>query len=69
MHMPIVINGQTFYRTTEICHMTGISRTTLFRWLKAGVINNPQRDRRGWRIYNQSDLSIINKEINRIDGG
>ena len=67
--MPIAINGQSFYRTAEICHMTGISRTTLFRWLKTGVINNPQRDRRGWRIYNESDLSIINEEINRIDGG
>jgi len=65
--MPIVISGQTYYRTAEICHMTGISRTTLFRWHKAGVISDPQRDRRGWRIYNQSDLSTINEEVNRID--
>lgn len=36
--MPVTINSQTYYRTTEVCRMVGISRNTLFRWLKEGSL-------------------------------
>ncbi len=65
--MPIVINKKTYFRTAEVCKKTGISRATLLRWLKAGIIKNPQRDRRGWRVFSESELASINKEINQID--
>ena len=46
--MPVVIDGQTFYRTNEVCHMVGISRSTLFRWLKENPAIQPtSRDWRG----------------------
>jgi len=60
------INGDIFHRTTEVCQKTGISRATLLRWLKNGVIEEPLRDRRGWRLFTTDDLSSIQVETNRI---
>jgi len=65
--MPIQINGQTYYRTSEACMKTGISRATLFRWLKAGVLKKSYRDRRGWRLFTEDDLNKIQAEANRVE--
>jgi excisionase family DNA binding protein len=65
--VPLRINGRTYYRTAEVCARTSISRATLFRWLKAGVLPQCQRDRRGWRLYTAEDLSRIREEANRIE--
>ena len=65
--MPIEINGQTYYRTSEACAKTGVSRATLFRWLKAGILKKSYRDRRGWRIFTEDDLSKIQAEARRIE--
>lgn len=66
--MPVMINGQTYYRTAEICQKAGISRTTFFRWLKEGVLEDiERRDRRGWRLFTEDDLSKIQAEAGRIE--
>ena len=65
--MPIEINGQTYYRTLEACMKTGISRATLFRWLKTSVLKNSYRDRRGWRLFTEDDLNTIRAEVNRVE--
>jgi len=65
--MPIEINTQTYYRTSEACMKTGISRATLFRWLKAGILNKSYRDRRGWRLFTEDDLNKIQAEANRVE--
>ena len=49
--MSIEIEGQVYYRTSEACKKIGVSRATLFRWLKAGVLDQHRKDRRGWRIF------------------
>ena len=64
--MPIEINGKTYYRTAEVCAKAGISRATLFRWLKAGVLKKTYRDRRGWRMFTESDLDIMRAEAQMI---
>jgi len=64
--MPIEISGQKYYRTSEACAKTGVSRATLFRWLKAGILEEPYRDRRGWRIFTEDNLSKIQAEAMRI---
>ena len=64
--MPIEINGQTYYRTSETCMKTGISRATLFRWLKASVLKKSYRDRRGWRLFTEDDLNKIQAEANTV---
>ena len=65
--MPIEIDGQTYYRTSESCKKTGISRATLFRWLKAGILEKRYKDRRGWRIFTEEDLDKIRVEAKRIE--
>ncbi len=64
--MTIEIGGQRYYRTGEACQKTGISRATLFRWLKMGVLKKTYKDRRGWRIFTIEDLNIIQAEARRI---
>ena len=65
--MPIEINNRTYYRTSEACIKTGISRATLFRWLKAGLLKKSYRDRRGWRLFTEDDLNRIQAEANRVE--
>ena len=65
--MPIEINNHTYYRTSEACIKTGISRATLFRWLKAGLLKKSYRDRRGWRLLTEDDLNRIQAEANRVE--
>jgi len=68
--MAIRINGQTYYRTSEACRRAGISRATLFRWLRAGIIEDVMpRDRKGWRLFTQDDINRIKSEATRVSRG
>jgi len=65
--MPTTINGQTYYRTAEVCRMAGISRNTLFRWLREGVFTGVERrDYRGWRLFTQGQVDAINDRVTRV---
>jgi len=65
--MPVTLSGRKYYRTVEVCRMVGISRTTLFRWLTEGIFNEPEhRDRRGWRLFTEDEVSRMEAEANRI---
>ena len=65
--MSVILGGRKYFRTTEVCRVVGISRTTLFRWLTAGVFNEPvNRDRRGWRLFTEEEVNQIETEANRI---
>ncbi len=66
--MPIIIDGQTYYRTREACGLTGIGRSTLLRWLKRGIIRGAShRDRRGWRLFTEADIRRILEEVNMVN--
>ena len=65
--MPINIDNRTFYRTSEVCHKAGISRSTLLRWLKEGYLDiNDFRDRRSWRLFTEADVQNLVCEANRV---
>jgi len=65
--MPVIVNGQTYYRTAEVCRTVGVSRTTFFRWLKEGILREAgHRDRRGWRLFTEDELNRFEAEANRI---
>jgi predicted site-specific integrase-resolvase len=65
--MPVIINDQTYYRTAEICRMVGISRNTLFRWLKEGIFSDVEyRDWRGWRLFTATQLETIRTKTTHI---
>ena len=65
--MPVKIDGQPFYTTSETCEKVGISRATLSRWLKEGLLQKLYKDRRGWRIFTEDDLNKIQAETRRIE--
>jgi DNA-binding transcriptional MerR regulator len=46
---------------SEVASIIGISTKTLARWEKMGKIKKPRRDWRGWRVYEDGDLSDIKK--------
>lgn len=65
--MPIKVGGQTYYRTSEAARLAGISRSTLIRWLEAGIIDSIQRrDRRGWRLFADADIKKLEEEATKM---
>lgn len=65
--MPTTINGETYYRTDEVCRIVGISRNTFFRWVREGLfVDVEYRDRRGWRLFTNGDLDRLKAEVNKI---
>lgn len=65
--MPIVIEGRTYYRTAEVCQLAGISRSTIFRWLREGSFTDVEKvDRRGWRLFSEYDLVRLKAEVNQV---
>jgi len=65
--MPVVIDEKTYYRTAEVCRRIGISRNTLFRWLKEGAVSDVEyRDCRGWRLFTAAQLETIKAKTNHV---
>ncbi|MFU8796193.1 MAG: MerR family transcriptional regulator [Dehalococcoidia bacterium] len=65
--MPVVVNDQTYYRTAEVCRIAGISRSTLFRWLREGIVSDIAfRDWRGWRLFTTDQVEAIRMKTNYV---
>jgi predicted site-specific integrase-resolvase len=65
--MPVVINDETYYRTAEVCRAVGISRNTLFRWLKEGIFSDVEyRDWRGWRLFTPAQMDIMRARTSQV---
>ena len=63
--MPLTLNGEEFYRTSEACAMARISRTTFLRWVREGIFPDVEhRDRRSWRLFTGNDLARL--KVDRI---
>jgi len=57
------------YKTSEICSRFDISRATLFRWESDGLLLGVDRDWRGWRVYNETNLRAIEKIMKNKSAG
>jgi predicted site-specific integrase-resolvase len=65
--MPLEIGDKTFYRTSEALKRAGISRATFFRWIREGIIEDvSHRDKRGWRLFTEEDITRIRNEAQAI---
>ena len=65
--MPVKINNKKYYRTSEVCQIARISRSTLLRWLKEDNLDIPDyRDRRSWRLFTEHDVKMLVSEANKI---
>ena len=65
--MQVIVKGETYYRTSEVCAIVGVSRSTLLRWLRDGILRDVPRDRRGWRLFAEADVSHLKAEADRIE--
>lgn len=45
--------------TFAVANLVGVHKDTLLRWLRAGQIPEPKRDRRGWRVFSQVEANAI----------
>lgn len=55
------------YKTQEICGKFDISKATLYKWEREGLITNVGRDWRNWRIYTVKNITEIKKIIKSRD--
>lgn len=44
---------------TEVAKILGVTPKTITRWEKTGKVKKSKRDWRGWRVYEEDDLSHI----------
>jgi excisionase family DNA binding protein len=45
--------------TVEAAKRIGVSKSTLLRWLDEGLVDDVQRDWRGWRIWHSQDIERV----------
>jgi predicted site-specific integrase-resolvase len=65
--MSVLLNNQTYYRTSDACEMAGTSRSTLLRWIRVGILKDTSfRDRKGWRLFTTTDIQRIKDEVNKV---
>lgn len=66
--MPVEISGKTYFRSAEVSNMTGVSKSTIHRWLNDGVIPQARfRDRNGWILFTEDDIGRIQTEARIIE--
>lgn len=53
----------TTYSTEEAAEAAGISKSTLLRWIKQGVVADVRRDRNNWRVFTPKDVLRIKKVV------
>ncbi|NGZ61140.1 MAG: hypothetical protein CV081_11660 [Nitrospira sp. LK265] len=51
------------FKANQVCELFDISKATLFRWEREGVIAQPDRDWRNWRLYTRKNVDEIEKVI------
>ena len=65
--MPVNISGKTFYLMHEALNETGISRSTLLRWIKEKKIEDTKyRDGNGWRLFTQQEIDKIKRKSRTV---
>lgn len=47
------------FSTAEVAKLAGVHKDTLLRWLRAGVVAEPSRDRHGWRSFTSIEAKLV----------
>ncbi len=58
-----IYKGDEGIKANQVCQLFDISKATLFRWEREGVIARPARDWRNWRLYTPKNVDEIEKVI------
>lgn len=52
---------QKIYRPADVCELFNISKSTLLRWEREGLVPNPERNQLGERQYTRQQVDYIAK--------
>lgn len=55
-----------YYTVKKVAEIVGVSRDTILRWERIGLIKRAKRDFRNWRIYTQDDVDQILAMVNSV---
>lgn len=62
-----MVNDNRYYTMHEVCSRLGVSKSTLFRWIKKDPDFDAQyRDRNGWRLYSEDEIERLDEAYNRL---
>ena len=64
----LLLRGVEFYTTEEIAEVAGVSRVTVWRWRKAGLIPQGLRYRGRERLYTLGEAEAIYQHAHRLEG-
>ncbi|MBM4134827.1 MAG: MerR family transcriptional regulator [Nitrospira sp.] len=67
--MIVQANSKKRFKTIEVCKLFDVSRATLFRWEREGLISDPPRDWRNWRVYTDQNIKEIKQIIQSRNHG
>lgn len=54
--------------TAEVATLAGVHKDTLLRWLRAGAVTEPARDRNGWRSFTHEDARRVAQYASSPEG-
>ena len=59
MYITYMPTTQRYLSTAEVASRVRVHKDTLLRWLRTGLVQEPQRDRRGWRHFTIAEAEAI----------
>jgi site-specific DNA-methyltransferase (cytosine-N4-specific) len=57
------------FSTAEVAERAGVHKDTLLRWLRAGDVAEPKRDRHGWRVFTPREAGAVVSYATAPQGG
>lgn len=51
--------GRDKFSTAEVARLAGVHRDTLLRWLRNGLVQEPSRNRHGWRTFSEGEARAV----------
>lgn len=61
--MRAILVKMKYLTTLEVAHELRVSKQTLLNWLYAGKIPEPPRNKKGYRLWSPSRISLIKRLI------
>ena len=63
---PYMTDEPLLYTLTDAARQIGIAPITLKRWLLAGKVGEVGRNRNGWRVFSDDDITRIREYATRL---
>ena len=54
------------YNLAEIARIVKVTRQTIYNWIHTGIIKDPDRNFRGYRVFDDTDLKRLLDHKNKL---